>query len=177
MDGEDVNFVPAHQPVNDSVGRLNDFTDRGVSELWDYAARLGERHQAISRRNEARDDHPGIVRRILADEGANRGQVGLCLRRPANRPHDKNCFLTSSWETSWRASDCRRPSSTFATKHSRSIASSIVACSGNVRSASMARCFSVTSMSTILPSSCWINVCGCRGSRRTAPPRVENPAP
>jgi hypothetical protein len=45
------------------------------------------------------------VGRVLTDERANRGQIGLRLLRPEDLSHDKNCFLISSCDTSWRASD------------------------------------------------------------------------
>ncbi len=52
--------------------------------------------------------------------------------------------MTCSCSTTRLPSDCRRPSSTFATKQSRSIPSSMVAFSGRAWSASMARCLSVS---------------------------------
>jgi hypothetical protein len=69
-------------------------------------------------------EHVDLVDTHQAVDDAVRPLLG-----PEHRPHDKNCFLTSSWDTSWRASDWRRPSSIFAMKHSRSIVSSRVACS------------------------------------------------
>jgi hypothetical protein len=40
------------------------------------------------------------LRRVLADERANGSGVRTDLLGPEQNPHDKNCFLTSSWDTS-----------------------------------------------------------------------------
>ena len=153
MDGQYVNLACANEPVDDPIRSMHNLANQRMFEFRNYPARFREGDQSLRSRNEASDDDRRVVRRVLTDERPNCGQVGLRLLRPEDHSHDKNCFLTSSWDTSCRASDWRRPSSIFAMKHSRSMASSIVACSGKVRSASMARCFSVLSMSTILPSS------------------------
>ena len=116
-----------------AVGRVHSFPNQRIVEFWNCPTRFREWNKTICSRNEAGNDDRRVVRRVLTDERANRRQVGLRLLRPERDPHDRNGFLTSSWDTSWRASDWRRPSSIFAMKHSRS----------------MARCFSVISMSTI----------------------------
>lgn len=130
MDCQHVELVDAHEPIDDAVRPMHDLTDQWVIEFRNCPARFREGDQSICRRYEAGDDDRRVVRRVLTDERANRRQIGTRLLGPENNPHDRNCFLTSSWDTSWRASDWRRPSSIFAMKHSRSIASSIVACSG-----------------------------------------------
>src|SRR5438552_3747148 len=146
MHCQDVDLIGAHQSVHDAVRPKDHFPDQGIRELWNCATGFRKGYKPLRRGNEPSDDYGRVVWRILADEGADGCQVGLGLLGPEEDPHDKSCFLTSSWDTSWRASDWRRPSSIFAMKHNRSMASSIVACSGNARSASMARCFSVVSI-------------------------------
>ena len=153
MHCEHVNLVGSYKSIDDPVRLEDDFSDQGILVFRNRSTGCRKGYQPICRSNEPSYDDRRIVRRVLTDEGADGRQVGPGLLGPQENPHDKNCFLTSSWDTSWRASDWRRPSSIFAMKHNRSMASSIVACSGNVRMASMARCLSVVSISMILPSS------------------------
>jgi len=105
MDRQHVNFVDIHQPVDDAVWSVHDLPDQRIVEFWYCSARFRKGDQSIGRRDEPGDDDRRVVRRVLTDERANRGQVGQRLLRPEHDPHDKNCFLTSSWDTSWRASD------------------------------------------------------------------------
>ncbi len=105
MDRQHVDFVDPHQSIDNSVRCVHDFPDQGVFEFWNSSARFREWNQPIRRCDQAGDDDRRVVRRVLTDERANRSQVGLRLLGPQNHPHDKNCFLTSSWDTSWRASD------------------------------------------------------------------------
>ena len=151
---EHVDLIETHEPVHDSVRWVNDFTHQGIFEFRNAPTRFGELDQAIRGSDETGNNDRAVVGRILTDERLNGGQIRAGLMGPEDDPHDKNCFFTSSCDTSWPASDCRRPSSIFAMKQSRSMASSIVACSGRARSASMARCLSVIASTTrILPSS------------------------
>ena len=153
MDRENVNLIHTHEPVDDTVRSMNHLADERVFEFRNCPTGFREGGQPIGRSDQLGNNDRRIMRGILTNECANGSEIGTGLLSPENNPHGKNCFLTSSWDTSSPASDCRRPSSIFAMKHSRSMASSIVARSGNVFSASMARCFSVVSMFKILPSS------------------------
>ena len=153
MDRKDVNLIRTDEPIDDTVRWMNDLTNERVVEFRNRPTRLREGGQPTGRSNQLGDYDRRVMRGVLIDECANSSEIGTGLIGPENNPHGKNCFLTSSWDTSWPASDCRRPSSIFAIKHNRSMASPIVARSGNVLSASMARCFSVVSMFRILPSS------------------------
>jgi len=130
MDRQHVKLVDADESVDDAVRPMDDLANQRVVEFWNCPTRFKECDQSICRRYEAGDDDRRVVRRVLTDERANRRQIGTRLLGPENNPHNRNCLLTSSWDTSWRASDWRRPSSILAMKHSRSMASSIVACSG-----------------------------------------------
>ena len=130
MHRQHMNLADAHEPVDDAVRRMHDLADQRILEFWHGPTILRERAQPICGRHDARDDDGRVVTGVPTDECADGGQVGASLLGPEDNPHDKNCFLTSSCDTSRPASDWRRPSSIFAMKHSRSIASSIVACSG-----------------------------------------------
>jgi hypothetical protein len=105
MDRQQVNLVDSNQSVDDAVRRVHHFPDQRIFEFWNRTARFRVWAQSICCRDETGDDDRRVVRRVLTDERANRSQVGLRLLRPKDHPHDKNCFLTSSWDTSWRASD------------------------------------------------------------------------
>ena len=99
-----MDFVVADQPVDDPVRRVHHFSNEGIFEFWNRSAGFWEWNQSIGRRNEPSNDDCCVVRRVLTDERANRSQVGLRLLRPQDLSHDKNCFLISSCDTSWRAS-------------------------------------------------------------------------
>lgn len=100
MDGEDVNLVLAHEPIDDSVRSMDDFTNERVVEFRNRPTRLRKGNQLVCRRNQLGNDDRCVVRGVLTDEGANRSEIGAGLVGPENSPHDKNCFLTSSWDTS-----------------------------------------------------------------------------
>ncbi len=105
MDRQYVKLVDANEPVDDPVRPMHDLANQRIFEFRNCPTRFREWDQSIRSRNEAGDDDRRIVRRVLTDERANRGQVGTRLLSPENNLHDRNCFLTSSWDTSWRASD------------------------------------------------------------------------
>ena len=100
-----VNLVSTDESVDDTVRPVHNFPDEGILEFRNSPTRFWELDQAIGGGNETSDDDRRVMRRISTDESANGGQVGTSLLGPENTPHDKNCFLTSSWDTSWRASD------------------------------------------------------------------------
>jgi hypothetical protein len=151
--GEHVNLITSHEPVDDAIRRVDDFAHVRIVKFRHCPARLRKLSEPSGCRNQTSHNYRGLVRRILFDEGVNRVENGLRLLGPENDSHDEKRRLTSSCGTSWRASDWRRPSSIFAMKQSRSIASSIVASSGRPWIASIAFCFSVAGIPTILPSS------------------------
>ena len=105
MYGQHVDLVETHQSVHDAVRRMHDFSDNRIFEFWNGSAGFWEWNQAICRRDEPSHYDRCVVRRVLTDERANRSQVGLRLLGPEDLSHDKNCFLISSWDTSWRALD------------------------------------------------------------------------
>ena len=96
MDRQHVKLVGTNEPVDDAVWRVRDLADQRILEFRNGSTRLREGNQSVRRRYEAGDDHRRIVKRVLTDERANRGQVGTSLLGPEDNPHDKNCFLTSS---------------------------------------------------------------------------------
>jgi len=100
-----MDFVVAYQPVDDPVRTMHYLSDDGIFEFWNRSAGFWEWNQPIRRRDESSHDDGCEVRRVLTDERANRRQVGLRLLRPQDLSHDKNCFLISWCDTSWRASD------------------------------------------------------------------------
>ena len=100
-----MDFVVADHPVDDPVRRVYDFPNEGIFEFRNRSPGFWEWNQSLGRRDEPSHDDCCEVRRVLTDERANRSQVGLRLLRPQNLGHDKNCFLISSCDTSWRASD------------------------------------------------------------------------
>ena len=153
MDREYVNLIHADEPIDNPARWMNHLAHQRVVEFRNGPTGFRKGGQSTGRGNQLGDDDRRVMRGVLTDECANSREIGTGLIGPENNPHGKNCFLISSWDTSWPASDCRRPSSIFAIKHRRSMASSIVALSGKVLSASMARSFSVVSMFRILPSS------------------------
>ena len=105
MDREYVKLIDAHESVDDAVRRVYDLADQRTFEFRNRPARFRKCDQSVRSRYEAGDDDRRVVSGVLTDERANRSQVGLRLLRPQDRSHDKNCFLTSSWDTTWRASD------------------------------------------------------------------------
>ena len=105
MDRQHVKLVDTHEPVDDAVRPMHDLANQGVIEFRNCPTRFREWDQSLCHRYEAGDDDRRVVRRVLTDERANRSQVGLRLLRPEDDSHDKNCFLTSTWDTSCRASD------------------------------------------------------------------------
>jgi len=91
------------------------------------------RREDVHRGGEALED---ILRRVLRE-------VRPSPPGPEDLPHERRFSFTSSWGVTSPASDSRRPPSTLAMKHSRSIASSSVASSGRVWRASRARLLGV----------------------------------
>ena len=100
MDREDVNLVVTYEAVDDTVRTTNHLADQRIVELRNGPTGLGERDQPIGRGDELRDDDRRVLGRVLADERANGSEVRTGLLSPEQNPHDKNCFLTSSWDTS-----------------------------------------------------------------------------
>ena len=105
VDRQHVDFAVADQSVDDAVRTLHDFPDQRIFVLGNGSARFREWNQSICCGDEAGDDDRRVMRRVLADERVNRGQIGLRLLGPENLSHDRNCLLISSCDTSWRASD------------------------------------------------------------------------
>jgi hypothetical protein len=100
MHREDVNLVLAHEPIDDSVGSMNNLTNQRAIEFRNGPTGLRKCEQPIRRRNQLSHDDRCVVRGVLTDEGANSSEVGTGLMGPENNSHSKNCFLTSSWDTS-----------------------------------------------------------------------------
>ena len=105
MHCQHVNLVGPYESIDDAVGSMHDFPDHGILEFRNDPARLWKLDQAICDGNETSSNDRRVMRRISTDESADGGQVRTSLLGPENNPHDKNCFLTSSCDTSWRASD------------------------------------------------------------------------
>ena len=105
MDREDMNLVGTHEPIDDPVRSMKDLTNERVVEFGNGPAGLWERDQPIGCRDQLGNHDRGVMRGILTDEGANRSEIRTGLMSPEDDPHGKNCFLTSSWGTSWPASD------------------------------------------------------------------------
>jgi len=96
VDGEDVNLVHTREPIDDSVGTMNDLANGWILELRHSPTGLGKGDQPIGCGNDLGDNDRRVVRGVLTDEGANGSEVRAGLIRPENNPHDRNCFLTSS---------------------------------------------------------------------------------
>ncbi len=100
MDGEDVNLIVTYKPVDDTVRTMNYLADQRIVEFRNGPTGLWERDQPIGRGDDLGYDDRRVLRRVLADERANSSEVRLGLLGPEKNPHDKNCFLTSSWDKS-----------------------------------------------------------------------------
>jgi hypothetical protein len=100
MDREDVNLIGSDEPVDDTVRRMNYLANQWIVEFRNGPTGLRKRHQPIGCGDELGNDDRRVLRRILADERANGCKVRTGLLGPEENPHDKNCFLTSSWDTS-----------------------------------------------------------------------------
>ncbi len=86
-------LVDANEPVDDPVRPMHDLANQRIFEFRNCSARFREWDQSICSRNEAGDNDRRIVRCVLADERANRGQVGTRLLRPENNPSRQELFL------------------------------------------------------------------------------------
>ena len=100
MDREDVNLIVTYEPEDDTVRPMNHLADQRIVEFRNGPTGLRELDQPIGRVDELGDDDRRGVRRVLADECANGSEVRTGLLGPEKNPHDKICFLTSSWDTS-----------------------------------------------------------------------------
>lgn len=100
MDRQDVNLVNAREPIDDSVRSMDDLANNRVIEFRNRPPRFRKRDQAVGCGNELGDDDRCVVRGVLTDEGANGSEIGTSLMCPENNSHGKNCFLTSSCDTS-----------------------------------------------------------------------------
>ena len=100
MHREYVNLVGSDKPIDDAVGLEDHFPYQGVLEFRNGSTGFRKGYQPICRSNEPSDDDRRIVRRVLTGESADGRQVGTGLLSPEEQPHDKNCVLTSSWDTS-----------------------------------------------------------------------------
>lgn len=96
LDGEDVNLVYAHEPIDDSVRAMNDLANLWIVEFRHSPTRLWKGGQSIGCRNDMGDNDRRVARGVLTDECANGSEIRASLIRPENSSHDKNCFLTSS---------------------------------------------------------------------------------
>lgn len=67
---EDVNFVVAHEAVDDAIRAFDDFPHQLAFEFWNDAAGVGEIPQAIDGPDQSSDDHGRVVRGVLLDECA-----------------------------------------------------------------------------------------------------------
>ena len=105
MDRENVNLIYTNEAIDDPVRWMNHLADERIFEFRNGPTRFREGGQSTGRSNQLGDDDRCVMRRVLTDEGANSREIGTGLIGPENNPHGKNCFLTSSWDTSWRASD------------------------------------------------------------------------
>ena len=143
MNRENVDLARAGETVDDSIRAVDDFANVVALELGHRTTRLREPSEALRRGDDPSDHDVPYVRGFLSNEGADRAKVGSRAGGPEDSSHERSCFLTSSWGMTSPLSDCRRPSSIFAMKQRRSMASSRVASSGRAASASTARCFAV----------------------------------
>lgn len=100
MDREDVNLIHTHEPIDDAVRSMHDFTHERVVEFRNRPTGFREGDQPIGCRNQLGNHDRRVMRGVLTDEGVNSGEIGTGLNSPENDPHGKNCFLTSSWGTS-----------------------------------------------------------------------------
>ena len=100
MDREDVNLIDTHEPIDDTVRSMNDLANERVVEFRNRPTGLREGDQPIGCRNQLANHDRCVMRGVLTDEGANRREIGTGLLSPEDNPHGKNCFLTSSWDTS-----------------------------------------------------------------------------
>jgi len=96
VNGQDVNLLLAHKPVNDPVGRMDHFAHRWIRKLRDGPAGLWEVTQPLGCGNQLGHDDGRVVRRVLADEGVDGSEVVPGLVGPEQKSHERNRLLTSS---------------------------------------------------------------------------------
>ena len=96
MDRDDVDLVPCHESVDNSVGSQDDLSEIRPTELGNPTSRFGEVRETLGGADDATDHHGREVHRVPGDERLDRGKVGACSTGPAYRPHERSCFLTSS---------------------------------------------------------------------------------
>ena len=51
MNREDMDLV-VNKPIDNSVGAVDDFSDSGIVDLWDYTPGLWKSRQSFNRRNQ-----------------------------------------------------------------------------------------------------------------------------
>ena len=100
MDRKDVNLIHTHEPIDDAVRWMNYLTNERVVEFRNRPTGLREGGQPIGRSNQLGDYDRRVMRGVLTDECANSSEIGTGLIGPKNNPHGKNCFFTSSCDTS-----------------------------------------------------------------------------
>lgn len=74
MHRQNVNLGADHA-VDDAVGTPNDLPNLRVLELGNSTARIGEGLDLVDGGNQLADDNCGVLRRVLSDEGMNRGEI------------------------------------------------------------------------------------------------------
>ena len=100
MDRKNVNLVHPYDPIHDTVRSVSDLANERVIEFRNRPTGFREGGQPIGRRNQLSDNDRRVMRGVLTDEGVNGSEIGPGLIGPEDNPHDRNCFLTSSWDTS-----------------------------------------------------------------------------
>jgi len=65
----------ALKPVDDAIGRKDDFANRGVLPLRNYSARFRKRMKSLYRDHETPGDQLSVSRGVLRDEGSDRLDV------------------------------------------------------------------------------------------------------
>lgn len=75
MDRENVNLSRADRAVNDTVGTPNDLPNLRILELGNGTARIREGCNLVDGGDQLADDNCRVLRRILGDEGVNRGEI------------------------------------------------------------------------------------------------------
>ena len=75
MDRQNVNLGCADHAIDDTVGAPNDLPNLRILELGNGTARIGEGRDLVDGVDQLPDDNCGVLRRVLGDEGLNRGEI------------------------------------------------------------------------------------------------------
>jgi len=86
MDCHDMD-LSVNEPIDDSVGALDQFSNGGIIDFWYNTSGLRKCGQPFDRSDQLLPDKLSIVKRILRDELLYRLDIFYCPARPDQRGH------------------------------------------------------------------------------------------